>query len=167
MATACCIASIVAPLAILRSAKTTDGGETRPIVYGTFKAVDWVCSDLSMSFSDARLKVSAAGTGQSSAGGMSSQEQVATPQAGTAYLVDQLGDRQCAISFTGQYLSSLRFDTLEYIDASFCGYATYANERVPFALTFPLANDQEKIIDIAFGDAGSSVYGTVYFMRTS
>lgn len=161
---ACSIAVIALSLAISASINGA-GSEERAILYGSFEAVDWECSDPSITFSDSVLYVQLGASTPSVTPDISIPTDAFAQPAGIAYLADREGRFHSQVSFAGQFLSSLQFGALKPDGAPYRGLAKFVDETLPFTITFPSAKDPDKKINVSFGDYGTSVYGSVYFEK--
>ena len=145
----CVAAAIAIPLAIHFSNRASYYGEggQRPVLYGTFAASQWVCSDPSIDFSLSALEVT--------------EERNDAPC--TALLFGKEGDYVCCVRFTENPFGSFEFGVLSFEMGGYRGEASYLSQKTPFSITFPLEGSSEKTITISFGDSSSFAFGTVYY----
>lgn len=145
----CVTAAIVIPLAINFSNEASYYGEggQRPVLYGTFAASRWVCSDPSIDFSLSTLEVT--------------KKRNDAPS--TALLFGKEGDYVCSARFTENPFGSFEFGVLSFEMGEYRGEASYLSQKTPFSICFPLEGSSEKTITINFGDSSSFALGTVYY----
>ena len=133
----CVTAAIVIPLAINFSNEPSYYGEggQRPVLYGTFAASRWVCSDPSIDFSLSTLEVT--------------EKRNDAPS--TALLFGKEGNYVCCVRFTENPFGSFEFGVLSFELGEYRGEASYLSQKTPFSIT------------ISVGDSSSFALGTVYY----
>lgn len=163
-ATAAAVTAAIITPAIINSSSAIST-ENRPVIYGTFVAAEWECSDPSIDLSNERLRIFKDDSGETSISvQLSSQEGIATAR-GQATLPDKNGSYQCTITSRSIFFASFCFENFEYHDDAYFGYAERDNETMPFSISFPLASEAPKRVHVTFGDATTSLTGSVYFKK--
>ena len=163
-ATAAAVTAAIITPAIINSS-SGNSVENRPVLYGTFVAAEWECSDPAIDLSNERLHIFNDNSHATNTPIEQSEQQTIGSPRGQVALPDKSGFYQCTITSASIFFASFRFENFEYHDDAYFGYAERNNETMPFSISFPLVSEVQKRVHVSFGDSTTSLTGSVYFKK--